>query len=99
MVRRQQYESLMVNLHVLFGSTIVFFSQDAQDSFSPILQLITHANNTVFNFKRFHGRTFNDPFIQKEKEHLSYCVVPMKNGSVGIKVTISWLHDLMVLLN
>uniref|UniRef100_A0A8C8SMC6 Heat shock protein 105 kDa n=1 Tax=Pelusios castaneus TaxID=367368 RepID=A0A8C8SMC6_9SAUR len=50
------------------------------------LQQITHANNTVFNFKRFHGRAFNDPFIQKEKENLSYDLVPMKNGGVGIKV-------------
>ena len=49
-------------------------------------QQITHANNTVSNFKRFHGRAFNDPFIQKEKENLSYDLVPMKNGGVGIKV-------------
>uniref|UniRef100_A0A5F8ARH1 Heat shock protein 105 kDa n=1 Tax=Macaca mulatta TaxID=9544 RepID=A0A5F8ARH1_MACMU len=49
-------------------------------------QQITHANNTVSNFKRFHGRAFNDPFIQKEKENLSYDLVPLKNGGVGIKV-------------
>ncbi|XP_038945081.1 heat shock protein 105 kDa isoform X1 [Rattus norvegicus] len=49
-------------------------------------QQITHANNTVSSFKRFHGRAFNDPFIQKEKENLSYDLVPMKNGGVGIKV-------------
>ncbi|KAM5278958.1 heat shock protein 105 kDa isoform 2-T2 [Hipposideros larvatus] len=49
-------------------------------------QQITHANNTVSNFKRFHGRAFSDPFIQKEKENLSYDLVPMKNGGVGIKV-------------
>ena len=52
------------------------------------MQQITHANNTVSNFKRFHGRAFNDPFIQKEKENLSYDLVPMKNGGVGIKVII-----------
>ncbi|KFV87258.1 Heat shock protein 105 kDa, partial [Struthio camelus australis] len=49
-------------------------------------QQITHANNTVSNFKRFHGRAFNDPFVQKEKEKLSYELVPMKNGGVGVKV-------------
>ncbi|XP_005083227.1 heat shock protein 105 kDa isoform X2 [Mesocricetus auratus] len=49
-------------------------------------QQITHANNTVSSFKRFHGRAFSDPFIQKEKENLSYDLVPMKNGGVGIKV-------------
>ncbi|XP_052610542.1 heat shock protein 105 kDa isoform X2 [Peromyscus californicus insignis] len=49
-------------------------------------QQITHANNTVSSFKRFHGRAFSDPFIQKEKASLSYDLVPMKNGGVGIKV-------------
>uniref|UniRef100_A0A663M3Z5 Heat shock protein family H (Hsp110) member 1 n=1 Tax=Athene cunicularia TaxID=194338 RepID=A0A663M3Z5_ATHCN len=40
----------------------------------------------VSNFKRFHGRAFNDSFVQKEKEKLSYDLVPMKNGGVGVKV-------------
>lgn len=53
-----------------------------------LLQQITHANNTVSSFKRFHGRAFSDPFIQKEKAGLSYDLVPMKNGGVGIKVTL-----------
>lgn len=52
-----------------------------------LLQQITHANNTVSSFKRFHGRAFSDPFIQKEKASLSYDLVSMKNGGVGIKVT------------
>lgn len=57
-----------------------------------LLQQITHANNTVSSFKRFHGRAFSDPFIQKEKASLSYDLVSMKNGGVGIKVTqlIHW---------
>ncbi|XP_053167053.1 heat shock protein 105 kDa [Hemicordylus capensis] len=67
-------------------SVVSFGSKNRAIGVSAKNQLITHADNTLFNFKRFHGRTFNDPFIQKEKEHLSYCVVPMKNGSVGIKV-------------
>uniref|UniRef100_A0A8C0ELZ3 Heat shock protein 105 kDa n=1 Tax=Bubo bubo TaxID=30461 RepID=A0A8C0ELZ3_BUBBB len=32
------------------------------------------------------GRAFNDSFVQKEKEKLSYDLVPMKNGGVGVKV-------------
>ncbi|KAJ6662283.1 hypothetical protein lerEdw1_012447 [Lerista edwardsae] len=67
-------------------SVVSFGSKSRAIGVSAKNQLITHANNTVFNFKRFHGRTFNDPFVQKEKEHLSYCIVPMKNGSVGIQV-------------
>ncbi|KAL8222416.1 UNVERIFIED_CONTAM: Heat shock 105kDa 110kDa protein 1, partial [Gekko kuhli] len=68
-------------------SVVSFGSKNRAIGVAAKNQLITHANNTVFNFKRFHGRAFNDPFIQKEKEHLSYRIVPLKNGSVGIKVT------------
>ncbi|XP_057388706.1 heat shock protein 105 kDa isoform X1 [Balaenoptera acutorostrata] len=67
-------------------SVISFGSKNRTIGVAAKNQQITHANNTVFNFKRFHGRAFNDPFIQKEKENLSYDLVPMKNGGVGIKV-------------
>lgn len=49
-------------------------------------QQITHADNTVYNFKRFHGRSFSDPFVQLERDSVSYALVPMKNGGVGVKV-------------
>ncbi|XP_078512127.1 heat shock protein 105 kDa [Lissotriton helveticus] len=49
-------------------------------------QQITHANNTLYNFKRFHGRSFSDPFVQLGRDSLSYDLVPMKNGGVGVKV-------------
>ncbi|XP_004478974.1 heat shock protein 105 kDa isoform X2 [Dasypus novemcinctus] len=67
-------------------SVISFGSKNRTIGVAAKNQQVTHANNTVSNFKRFHGRTFNDPFIQKEKENLSYDLVPMKNGGVGIKV-------------
>ncbi|XP_005007083.1 heat shock protein 105 kDa isoform X2 [Cavia porcellus] len=67
-------------------SVISFGSKNRTIGVAAKNQQITHANNTVSNFKRFHGRTFNDPFIQKEKENLSYDLVPMKNSGVGIKV-------------
>uniref|UniRef100_A0A8C9N1S5 Heat shock protein family H (Hsp110) member 1 n=1 Tax=Serinus canaria TaxID=9135 RepID=A0A8C9N1S5_SERCA len=76
-------------LHYLLGSSsclvsVVLCISDNK-CFFMLLQ-ITHAHNTVSNFKRFHGRAFNDPFVQKEKEKLSYDLVPMKNGGVGVKV-------------
>ncbi|NP_001085637.1 heat shock 105kD [Xenopus laevis] len=49
-------------------------------------QLITNANNTVSSFKKFHGRAFNDAFVQKEKNNLPFKLVQMKNGGVGVKV-------------
>ncbi|XP_048197514.1 heat shock protein 105 kDa isoform X2 [Perognathus longimembris pacificus] len=67
-------------------SVISFGSKNRTIGVAAKNQQVTHANNTVSNFKRFHGRTFNDPFIQKEKENLSYDLVPLKNGGVGIKV-------------
>uniref|UniRef100_A0A8C3X1C8 Heat shock protein 105 kDa n=1 Tax=Catagonus wagneri TaxID=51154 RepID=A0A8C3X1C8_9CETA len=67
-------------------SVISFGSKNRTIGVAAKNQQITHANNTVSNFKRFHGRAFNDPFIQREKENLSYDLVPMKNGGVGIKV-------------
>ncbi|XP_044769143.1 heat shock protein 105 kDa isoform X4 [Neomonachus schauinslandi] len=67
-------------------SVISFGSKNRTIGVAAKNQQITHANNTVSNFKRFHGRAFSDPFIQKEKENLSYDLVPMKNGGVGIKV-------------
>ncbi|KAM5287786.1 heat shock protein 105 kDa isoform 3-T3 [Ctenodactylus gundi] len=67
-------------------SVISFGSKNRTIGVAAKNQQITHANNTVSNFKRFHGRAFSDPFVQKEKENLSYDLVPMKNGGVGIKV-------------
>ncbi|XP_061849452.1 heat shock protein 105 kDa isoform X3 [Colius striatus] len=67
-------------------SVVSFGSKNRAIGVSAKNQQITHAHNTVSNFKRFHGRAFNDPFVQKEKENLSYDLVPMKNGGVGVKV-------------
>ncbi|XP_019385660.1 PREDICTED: heat shock protein 105 kDa [Crocodylus porosus] len=67
-------------------SVVSFGSKNRAIGVSAKNQQITHANNTVSNFKRFHGRAFNDPFVQKEREKLSYDLVPMKNSGVGVKV-------------
>ncbi|XP_036392842.1 heat shock protein 105 kDa [Megalops cyprinoides] len=49
-------------------------------------QLITNAKNTVFSFKRLHGRSFQDPIIQSERANLPYELVPMQDDRVGAKV-------------
>ncbi|KAM4904795.1 heat shock protein 105 kDa isoform 5-T5 [Sylvia borin] len=67
-------------------SVVSFGSKNRAIGVAAKNQQITHAHNTVSNFKRFHGRAFSDPFVQKEKEKLSYDLVPMKNGGVGVKV-------------
>ncbi|XP_075583780.1 heat shock protein 105 kDa isoform X2 [Pelecanus crispus] len=67
-------------------SVVSFGSKNRAIGVSAKNQQITHAHNTVSDFKRFHGRAFNDHFVQREKEKLSYDLVPMKNGGVGVKV-------------
>ncbi|XP_062846260.1 heat shock 70 kDa protein 4b [Trichomycterus rosablanca] len=49
-------------------------------------QVVTNCNNTVQGFKRFHGRAFSDPFIQKMKSSLVYELSQMPIGTTGIKV-------------
>ncbi|XP_054909471.1 heat shock 70 kDa protein 4L [Poeciliopsis prolifica] len=49
-------------------------------------QIITNFKNTVHGFKKFHGRAFDDPFVQSEKSKLPYSLSKLANGSTGIKV-------------
>uniref|UniRef100_A0A672N2F7 Heat shock protein family A (Hsp70) member 4 like n=1 Tax=Sinocyclocheilus grahami TaxID=75366 RepID=A0A672N2F7_SINGR len=49
-------------------------------------QIITNFKNTVHGFKKFHGRAFNDQFVQGEKSKLPYSLHKLDNGSAGIKV-------------
>ncbi|XP_056332957.1 heat shock 70 kDa protein 4L [Danio aesculapii] len=49
-------------------------------------QIITNFKNTVHGFKKFHGRAFDDPFVQGEKSKLPYSLHKLDNGSAGIKV-------------
>uniref|UniRef100_A0A672IMG3 Heat shock 70 kDa protein 4L-like n=1 Tax=Salarias fasciatus TaxID=181472 RepID=A0A672IMG3_SALFA len=49
-------------------------------------QIITNFKNTVHGFKKFHGRAFDDPFVQAEKPKLPYSLHKLDNGNTGIKV-------------
>ncbi|XP_053191241.1 heat shock 70 kDa protein 4L isoform X2 [Scomber japonicus] len=49
-------------------------------------QVITNFKNTVHGFKKFHGRAFDDPFVQGEKPKLPYSLHKLANGNAGIKV-------------
>nr|XP_020474925.1 heat shock 70 kDa protein 4-like isoform X2 [Monopterus albus] len=49
-------------------------------------QVITNFKNTVQGFKRFHGRAFSDPFVQRLKNSMVYDVAQMPTGTAGIKV-------------
>ncbi|KAM9354269.1 heat shock 70 kDa protein 4L [Pholidichthys leucotaenia] len=49
-------------------------------------QVITNYKNTVHGFKKFHGRAFDDTFVQGEKPKLPYSLYKLANGNAGIKV-------------
>ncbi|XP_026186501.1 heat shock 70 kDa protein 4b [Mastacembelus armatus] len=49
-------------------------------------QVVTNCKNTVQGFKRFHGRAFSDPYVQRLKNSLVYDIAQMPTGTAGIKV-------------
>lgn len=62
---------------LLFNWFMIFFF---------FLQVVTNCKNTVQGFKRFHGRAFSDPYVQRLKNSLVYDIVQMPTGTTGIKV-------------
>ena len=48
--------------------------------------LIGNIANTVFNFKRFLGRGFKDPFVQQELKYSPFDVVEAQDGGVLFRV-------------
>uniref|UniRef100_A0A8B9HSL3 Heat shock 105/110 protein 1 n=1 Tax=Astyanax mexicanus TaxID=7994 RepID=A0A8B9HSL3_ASTMX len=49
--------------------------------------IITNPGSTVCNFKRLHGRLFQDPVVQAERTNLPYDLVPLQDDRVGAKVS------------
>uniref|UniRef100_A0A8D3E3T2 Heat shock protein 4b n=1 Tax=Scophthalmus maximus TaxID=52904 RepID=A0A8D3E3T2_SCOMX len=51
-----------------------------------VFPVVTNCKNTVQGFKRFHGRAFSDPYVQRLKNSLVYDIAQMPTGTTGIKV-------------
>lgn len=73
-------------------------------SFFILSQVVTNCKNTVQGFKRFHGRAFSDPYVQRLKNSLVYDIAQMPTGTTGIKVreergtfTVNWICQFLVL--
>src|ERR1700730_1631035 len=48
-------------------------------------QAITNSENTIFSVKRFIGRKYNDPEVDRDKRLVPYKVVVRSNGDVAVE--------------
>jgi molecular chaperone DnaK len=53
-------------------------------------QAVTNPENTVFSVKRFMGRKFNDPIVQRDKDLVPYQMQAASNGDVQVKMGDRW---------
>ncbi|MEW6093835.1 MAG: molecular chaperone DnaK [Chloroflexota bacterium] len=49
-------------------------------------QAIVNAQNTVFSIKRFMGRKYEDPEVQRTLPRIPYTVLPAENGDVRVSM-------------
>ncbi|MCC7023359.1 MAG: molecular chaperone DnaK [Thermomicrobiales bacterium] len=53
-------------------------------------QAVTNPENTVFSVKRFIGRKYDDPVVQRDKALVPYQIRAAKNGDVEVKMGDRW---------
>ncbi|XP_075448268.1 heat shock protein 105 kDa isoform X2 [Ascaphus truei] len=80
-----------LNCHVAItrAGGIETVANEFSDRCTPAVISFGSKNRTIgvaAKNQKFHGRAFNDPFVQKEKNKLAYELARMKNGGVGVKV-------------
>ncbi len=49
-------------------------------------QAITNSEHTIFSIKRFMGRKFADPIVEKDRKVIPYALTQANNGDVRVKI-------------
>jgi molecular chaperone DnaK len=53
-------------------------------------QAVTNPENTVFSVKRFIGRKFSDPAVERDKKLVPYEIKAASNGDIQVKMGERW---------
>ena len=69
--------------------SVVAFTKNSERLVGQVAkrQAITNAENTIYSIKRFMGRRWSDPEVQRSKNLVSYKIAEGKNG--GVEVVLS----------
>ena len=51
-------------------------------------QAVTNPENTVFSVKRFIGRKYTDPAVERDKKLVPYQIKAADNGDIQVKLNV-----------
>src|SRR5205085_6963347 len=68
--------------------SVVAFSKSGERLVGQVAkrQAITNPENTIFSIKRFMGRKFEDPEVNRDKQLVPYRVVKADNGDAWVEI-------------
>jgi len=71
------------------ASWVAFTGQERLIGEAAKAQFVSNPKNTIFDVKRFIGRTFNDPVFQKDRKHFTYETVENSAGKPSVRVEVN----------
>lgn len=80
------YFILFFFLSLDYSSSVAFAGKKRIIGVAAKNQQVTNLKNTITDFKRFVGRKYKDPAVQKELKFTPYRTEERPDGSVGIRV-------------